>query len=316
MPRHGELVITLHRRDGFALALLAGFVLVLAVLPIQSDDPVFDAIQDAGHVPSFGLLALLARRALAPWFDARGQARWRSELLALAVTAAIGVFAEFLQIQSERNANLLDIGHDLAGAAAFLLIARGWATQRRALRLLAMAMALGLLVVSLRPLAVVVAHRQARNAAMPVLYDPTTSWGRSLIGTRHSLHWFPAGQKQPQRAGVRFGKERHAALILRRPHPDWRNYRELVLDIVGADPDTFELELRIDDSQHRGAAADRFYRAVRIGPGPHELRIALVDVRSSPADREMDMGAIRSLTLFVEAGVGPKTLYLGRIRLE
>jgi hypothetical protein len=76
------MLSTLLRRYSAALGLLILVVVTLSLLPMPADDPVVDALLDAGHVPCFGIVALLARRAFA--LSPMGRAaRWRSEFFAL-----------------------------------------------------------------------------------------------------------------------------------------------------------------------------------------------------------------------------------------
>jgi hypothetical protein len=315
LPRPKRTLMSPARRFGIASVLLVLGIAALSLLPLPTDDPLVDATLDAGHLPAFGIFALLVRRVVA--HSALGQSpRWRTEILALLLTAALGLSIEALQIRGPRHADWLDFAHDINGAGAFLLLARLRTPARPLWRAAAALLALATLALSLKPLATTLGARQERNAAAPLLYRPGSGWSAALRQLRHAGYRFPASAERSQLEALRFGPQRHAAFILRRPYPDWRNYTELVLELDYPGPDSLELQLRIDDLRHDESPHDRFDRRLRLAVGPTSVHIPLDEVREAPRDREMDMGSIRSLTLFVDAGVGPRTLYLGEIRLE
>ncbi len=100
----------------------AGAVYFSGLIPIFADGWDF-AIKKSAHVAAYGLLAALLWRALRQERRTIGQAA----LLALAITAAYAISDELHQsFVPGRNASLLDLGFDMAGAilALALLVRR------------------------------------------------------------------------------------------------------------------------------------------------------------------------------------------------
>ncbi len=312
----------------------------------------WSAVFDAGHTPLFGAVALAAlqlARALWPGAGenkrASGQPvtedgpgrpdraphpdRFGPYAVAFLLAVVAGGITEALQMPGPRDADPLDLLHDVLGAGAFLLLAYGWrrgiAWKPSALgarRVAAVALGLAILVsVAVPPLALSVAYLQ-RNAAFPRICDFEHAWERAFVHAKDaelSLVDAPEGWNRvpgERVAQVTYLPAVYPGLAIVEPYPDWRSYERLVFEVFSEADTTLHLALRIDDGEHDERYWDRFNRRLAIRPGANRVTVALADVEQAPRDRRMEMDRIRNITLFAVRPAEPLDVYVDAFRLE
>lgn len=281
---------------------------------------------DIGHAPLFGAIALAILGMLLSSPLAAQQGRLRIYALALGLTLLVGVVSELLQLDTGRNRDPWDVARDALGAGAFLLFAAtldpralrksGASLRIRALSRAASALLLALACVPGVP--VVYAYAQ-RAAALPRLCEFEGGWSSRFVGTNEAelaLTWLPGAEHHPAAAGrITFLPAHYSSFKLLEPYPDWSGYESLHVAIYSELGREVELTLRIHDRWHENRYSDRFNRRLFIRPGNNEIEIPLLQVRTAPEGREMDMAAIRRLTLFAIEPTEPFSLYLVELRL-
>ena len=95
-------------------------IAVLTWVELPWDTRLAEALENAGHVPLFGILALVFLWTLPHRLAARFPGRRARYALVLVLTAALAVLTEGIQALFARDPSLADILRDMAGAAAFL----------------------------------------------------------------------------------------------------------------------------------------------------------------------------------------------------
>jgi hypothetical protein len=316
-------------RPALWLILMVAALCVQTFAPTPQHSLLWTALEDAAHVPLFGVVGFLVLRASSASTRWRGGSRARQYVLALVVTAGIGALTELIQAFVGRDADVLDLARDVLGGAAALLVALCFDSKLRLalgskqrLRAPLLLVAVTLLSLALRPAATVVHSYLARNAAFPRLCDFGSAWGQTFIVARDAAIQVtdpPSGWAQRPRARVAcvtFSSTGTPAFVLREPYPDWTGYDTLVFEVFSASPETMEIVLRIDDVHHNNAFSDRFNRALAIHPAANRIAIRLREIEEAPRGRAMDLTRIRTVTLFVAEPSRSFALYLDAVRLE
>lgn len=310
------------------IALILLLLLVLTVGETPERTMLWQALFDAGHVPLFGLMAVLVRDLLARRWPRCGE--WRPALLSFALTVAIGAGAEFLQtFMPDRDASLTDLLRDAAGAGAFLLMREAYrrgtssgAPASPPVRTAFAVAAIALLLAATAQLSLTLAVLAERARAFPVLARFDGSWWESaLIETGDSV--LTPGTITPSPPGMPSGFARldlqpttYPGLTIDEPYPDWRGYQRLVLTIMSDLDAPIPLTLRVHDAAHDNRYGDRFNTRLMVMPGANRLTIPLEEIRRAPAGRETDLSRIRGIVLFAYRLDHPAHLYVGAIRLE
>jgi len=312
--RRWETDLKLHRRAIAGVAVSGILMFAQALLPPAHGGLLKKALFDAGHVPLFGLFALIL---LAAFRRMEEDARFRPYALAFAGVVLMGAVSEYAQRRTGRDAEPMDFLHDLLGGAACLLAAR--ALDRRSplvgpRRIAALGFAVALLGLSSWPLASLLNGFRQRDHAFPMLFDFEQPWERRFLSTRDAeieIVDAAAVGTAGHALQIRFGTSEYPTLILKEPVADWRSYQELVFEVFCEEPT--RLNIRVDDATHNGSYGDRFNRPIALEGGHTRIEIALQDIRAAPTGRSMDLERIRSVALFCQ---GPRSLVVDQLRLE
>ncbi len=289
-----------------ALPLAAG-CLLLFVERLPADAPEWlREVWDLGHVALFAGLAWVLLQC---W---RMPLRLLPRLLAGAVLLGFGV--ELIQHYIGRNFSLHDVLLDLIGALFGAVLALRSRLTRRQHWLLA-PLLLVAMVVALAPLTLIGWVNLQKQLQFPQL----ASFESRLGLRRFEFYGGTVGELHEGLLRIRFGTDKWSGFQLVEPPPDWRGYRELVIDLDNPEPRLLALNCRIDDLPHRQSGLDfhnRFNRRFTLAPGPNLLRIALSEVEHAPRDRTMEMDRIVALHCFVHSQPEPRMLLLHGLRLE
>jgi hypothetical protein len=295
------------------LAALIFLALFLAPLPGIAG-PLWRELENAAHVVMFAALTPL----LALWLRRVRPLASRSDVVimvcAWGLAALLGLVIEILQSLSGRDASWGDLRADALGAAAGLLALTAWQQRkhRRRTGWLAAAASLALLVSGCWPLWQQLLTQLEARRAMPVLLGHTTPRAllnieqRSATIQRISPHWriqFQDGLPWP---GITFaGWPR-----------DWRRYQALVLDLQNPDNNAVEIGLVVRDAGDTNSYDNRFNTAFLLAAHAHRvITLPLSEVARTPGGRQLDLGAVRSVSIFRTQGTG-RSLLLREVRLN
>jgi VanZ family protein len=312
----------LNRPGDYALAAMAGLggaaVLALLFHPAldqSRSSPIVNALWNAGHIPLFGLAALL-------WLRFRERRKSRSFKTATAeiliLGTGLGLAIELLQWLTGRMFSPSDILRNTCG----LLLALAFYPHRhsglpRCWRGRLRAAAIVLTLAVLAPLWAAVADRVIRHYQYPVLSDFETPL--------ESLRWLSTA-----RTRIIEGEHSRVLEVTMRPrsgystldlmdfHGDWSQSRALALQINSTAGTARRLTLRIHDRKHeRGvqAYADRYNKSFELAPGWNRLVIATDEIKNAPADRAMDLTQIVNMQLFTSGLAREWTFHIDNVRL-
>jgi VanZ family protein len=311
------------------LSAAAGVLLVLQIR-LPADIQLWREIQNAGHVPLFGILALAILSLSRQLFHPLATTREFHYLIALVGTIVIGAVTELVQIFADRDADLYDLLRDTIGAVGFLGLYLSFDRHALAMRYkwgnigrrVVQAGSLALLAVAFVPLIMWTTAYVYRAQAFPQILSFDSYWGnRFLILQDAELAITAPPQGWPILASSDVGSltlrpAEYPGLMIQEPFPDWTGFEFLSFAIYSEMPTLIELVLRINDQHHNDAYEDRFNYRLTVVPGFNDFLIPLDKIRTAPADREMDMRRIAALALFAVRPQKTYTIKIDGIRLK
>jgi len=315
-------------------AAFSGIVLLVGIAlfgQLPGDNHLWIEIQNTGHLPLFGVLAILVLfvlRALLPGLRTRTAAGY---LLSAGISLAAGIGVEFgQQLTKNHSFDIGDVRFDLAGILLALAVYAifdvrmkpAWHAWRPGLRPFVLVLSASLLLVLLAPLASHMFAYQQRDAAFPVIMDFSAGWSGPFLELRDAVldPVMPARTVAPpgghHLAQLTLEAGRYPGITIVDPYPDWSGYKTLVVNIYSDMPWPDGLILRIHDRLHNNIQTDRFNRMLAIDKGMNHFRIPLAAIEAAPAGRRMDLRHIAGLVLFAHPVQQSFKLYPGRIWLE
>ncbi len=135
---------------------------------------------------------------------------------------------------------------------------------------------------ALLPLALTLVAYAVRSASSPLLWSDES----------RMLHRFS-----------RWKLDRCPGLVIDEPLRDWRAFEALQIKVRRECPDFSRIIVRVHDRQHDQRFGDRYNASFELADdAEHTLKIPLVRIRDAPAERQMDMGAIRGIVVFQDGG--------------
>lgn len=305
--------------------LILGAVLLLGFLEVfrpPDNTLIWESALDAGHVPLFGVIALIVLALVRMMSVRRGMTPY---LIAFALTFLLAAGIEALQIVGPRDADVVDLARGTAGILSFLAVAMSLDRDlkiRGARRAALVAGALTLVAVGLASFAWMIRDYRQRAAAFPSICSFDASWETVFRGAlRADLAVTDLPPPWSDGSGNRVGRITFLTAVYTGFHvsevqPDWRGYRSLCFEVYSGLNGPVDLVLRVHDAYHDNRVSDRFNRALTVEPGRNAYRIGLEEIRRGPSDRDLDLSRVRGFALFA---VRPDTvfqLYLDGFRLE
>ena len=317
------------QRTFFFLAII-GLLLLLEKLQLPDNTRLWREIQNAGHVPFFGILSLLLL-GLSIRFPRMGiKKRYWHYLISFGITVILGAASEYVQIAGPRDADLWDLVRDIVGATSFLgfymifdkQMATSWSKWGRNIRFMVLGGALLAILASFTPVALWGGAYLHRNRAFPAILGFESFWEGKFLKLQDAqlaLVSPPHGWKANQNDTVgklTFQPSTYPGFVIEEPYPNWVNYKFLSFEVYSELETTINISLRIDDIHHNGSYDDRFTRTFAVNPGVNEIVVFLNDVKYSPARRTMDITAISAIHLFAAKPEETFTLYFDNFCLE
>jgi hypothetical protein len=314
---------------GIAALLAAVFFLLLFLDRFKFDSHTLfmHAVRNLGHVPLFGLIAVILLWILQLTLGGRLGAIHRY-ILAWIGAAGLGAISEYMQYFSPRNADLMDLVNDIAGAASFLALhylidarlSNEEKKQRDRLRMPIRIAALAILLAVSIPVIRAAAASLHRRASFPEMYTFDSRFEKDFIKPQNAVLEFvdpPFEWKEKEsRVGrITFLPAKYPGLEFEGPWPDWSEYRTLTIDIFSTADSTVFLTLMIKDDEIAGYK-DRFNRELRIAPGLNEIRIPVAEIENGPENRRLDMASLEAIHLFMIEPREPLVLYIDDLFLE
>lgn len=309
---------------------IVGLMLFLVLGRPPSDAYGWRTLFEIGHVPLFGVAALLMLR-IVRLLRGRVQLERADFLIAMLATTLLSLVAEAAQlIQPGRHANVGDAISNLTGAIGFIAIAAAlqpglWRELGRdgpiaaRLVLVCAVLALGL---AITPLFGVAWSYAMRAAGFPVVVDLAGRWQRPFLGVgRSELARVPAPgawaeQSGRQVARVTFLDAPWPGITVREPYPDWSGYEALRFQVWSGLETPVEIVLRVDDTHRDRPHSDRFNGSFIVTPGVNDFTVSLATIARGPRERQLDISDISQLILFSRRPDEPFDLYFSQLWLE
>lgn len=325
-------------RFGLIFFLVVGVIalmMTVELLPKPDNTYFWRSVYDGGHAPLFGTMSLIFLwlcRLLPRLNRIKVSTQY---LLAGTVAMLIGIAVEVSQINTGRDADVMDAVRNGVGIVAFLLVA---ATLDERLRKMAdgkniwnqfrwIIRFVALLIFSIpfiRAASWAVATID-RNIRFPLIADYESGLQVMPMMTRSGSARRIARPAEFQDGSGKYCQEvllrptrtnPYPTLQIEEPYPDWREYDSLRFRILLQDSTSRTLWIRINDRLHNSHPSDRFNRRLELHPGPQEIAISLEDIRLAPEKREMNLERMRSIRLFLTPHDTEIRFLLDDIRLK
>jgi hypothetical protein len=307
-----------------------GLLWVLHDFSLPWNTLLWRAISNAGHVPLFGILSIailrLSIRVLRRYITSRP---WHY-VVALISSAFLGLVSEYAQILGPRDADIIDLGRDIAGAVTFLGVltffdrelATWW--QMRGSRVKSLLLVVAVLpgAIGVLPAGLWAAATWHRDNSFPALCTFDSAWDGWFWDTR-DIHFVitdpPAGWKKPpddRVALLTFLPGEYPSFTCVEPVPDWTGYRFLSFELYSTEDNPIDLTFKVEDMAHNECYDDRFNQIVVVKPGVNQVVIPLDSVRQAPVSREMDLTSIALFSLFAGRTEKPFVMYVDNFQLQ
>ena len=264
---------------------------------------------DIGHIVCFALWGY-------------GYATWRRGAFlkvgveVIILSLCVGALTELIQSQIGRSPSFSDVMSDLFGGALGYLLYCFWRYKASCwYAWLALVVASVFSAVLVAPTAKTVADDFISWRQFPVMADFESpfeylrwsgSAGRRVVGKK--------GDPGQHRLRVTFSTQRYSGIALRSTQADWRGFSVFRLTVFNP-ADAFTMHLRIEDRLHDNSYSDRYNHSVVIEPGENLIEIPLKKIAQAPKLRQLDLGQIRKVGLFVGKLTVPKTVYIDDVAL-
>ncbi len=320
--------MTASRRNVLLLVALGVVLLGTIWTPISGDGRWTEEVLNAGHGIGFAVTTMLALLVLAGGSTTRSRPLFLQYGTVFVLMASLGFATEAMQYWLPRDANLEDIRTDLLGTWIGLATFAVFDARLRTLGRIGLPLS-GLIpfFVLAVPLATCIQAYVRREAAFPVLADYRVSFDDYFLqaqGTSRAHGLMPedwAAYSGEQAMRISFGTTQWPGLHFAEPAPDWRGYETLALDVTNPNRQPLPLSIRIHDRAHNNQYSDRFNAQVDLEPLKRSVvRLPVADISRAPRSRNLDMGEISGLILFVSGNSEPERigegLLVSRIWLE
>ncbi len=309
----------------FAPVAIALLLVIVVFVPVWSGTTGARVLQNFGHGPIFGCVALLALSSVRATRCGSRLTLLQQFASAFVITVVLGMATEAAQIPVGRDASWLDVRSDALGAAGFLALFAAWTLQawRVSRRFLFASVGVAALIVHSLPLLEAARAYARRSENFPVLvqfdrnadlYFVTPQWSalqRTKLDSRWSAH--------PDETAlcVDFLEGPYPGVDFHEPAPDWRGYRAFVLDLVNPTPQVLILGFRINDAQHNYELDDRFNRRLEVPAlSRQQFRIPLTEIESAPRRRALNLAHVADFLMFRSETSSAPRMCLVRAWLE
>ena len=308
------------------VALLLG---VLSIVRPPDSSYFWDRLFDTGHILIFGLITISLLKATDSFLHAAP--RLTHYVLSITGSIVIGIVVEVAQeFHGERTAEWIDLYNDVVGAISFGCLYAAFDPQLDGNRTFWLrrttltGIAIVLLVAGAIPFLDVCRQYHRRHTLFPVLMEFSDPWYQNFCFAQSSA-WraspHPEGWPLDQRRSALIARVDavpgpYPGFVVHEPFPDWRGYRSLEIDVYLEDSQPRFFVLRVNDRQHNNDVDDRFNKTVKIRPGFQTLSFDLEAIEHAPNGRDLQLGQVDGVALFMVNLEAPLTFYLGQMRLR
>ncbi len=301
------------------LALISACVVLLIKVNLPGDSRVIYELQNSGHALIFCLITFVVIFLINRNFRSISS-------FTLCSYSALGLFifgglSEFIQPWFGRDSSWSDLLIDGLGIAAGVSLYHAYRNKTR-LRFLYLICAGLLLLYGLKNPLFWYYAKHERDKNFPVLGDFenyfSSHYFEGSYGGRYSREKAPTAWKENNSmvARVEFAHRRWPGIQTFDLRGNWSAHEHLKFDVFNPLSEELTLVLRIHDIKHNNDHDDRFNLTLTIKPGAQTLSIATRDIASTRSGRDLQMGKIRVMMLYMPKPQKKITLYFDNFRLE
>jgi hypothetical protein len=298
------------------MAMLGAFFVPLE-FPVDTD--YWRTLMDVSHLPFFALFTLLAF----PFFAGLRWPHQRKCKFAFGIAALVSILVELIQPSFGRSQSMVDQVYGITGAMLGLVLLLLWPHRREGKAVAGMAL-LVLVFGGVVAGPVWRKHqvRQLRAGQFPVLgsferVEETQLWRPNYFSYTGKGHYNLTTNFVSQ-GGFALAVD---ASVGGWPGVDfdagdtsWIGFSDFAFDLFNP-ASNFILRLRIDDDGDCSTYARRYNHELLIEKGWNRIAIPVEDIRTGPTERELNLGAMRRVVLFISGTDGPRKFFLDNIRL-
>lgn len=313
---------------------LIGIALILFIIPLiftlPGDTFLWGEIQNFGHTPLFGILAVILLFLSKMIFSKRFKRQISHYYVAFITAAFLGGMIEIVQMYTNGDPDIYDFVRDLLGAGAFLVFYM-YFDQKMILKTsnaffssksLPLIVSIVLILISLTPAILLAGAYLNRNLTFPMICDFDSCWEWRFIGTSNArltssippLGWNKSPKDKVGR--LDFNNADSAGFYIQEPGLDWGAYKYFDFSIYSPLDSTLKMNLGIEDFLGKDTDDDRFHKVLYIHPGLNEFEIPIEEISSCPLSRKLDLGILRDI-YFVALNTNSKiSLYFDDLKLS
>ena len=309
-------------RQKLLLTAALAVVALASFLPVHFavDAEFWNRLMDAGHLPMFGLLALV--------FHFIHPAKRPGSLVHCATSVSLSTLvaatAELLQPLVGRTESWFDLRNGVFGA--MIAVSGAALSQQRAKKRWRQAHALAALAIAAFALWPAFSEWRGicwRHANFPLLGEFeseaelrlwTAQGGSERSAT--SIRFTPEQAVQGKNSlAIHTGAGSWAGVSYSAGDKDWSGFKQLAFDVF--DPgEPFVLSVRVDDDGDCSKFGSRYDNGFPLEKGWNHLAISLRELEHGPRSRKLNLRAIRRLALFTGANEPARSFFLDHVRLE
>jgi len=310
-------------------AACAALLAVLVFVDLPSDLIFLEVLQNWGHAPAAGLIALVILYLLCRRSGA-SESHWpraREYVLAGALAIGLGIAVEVVQGFIGRDAEVSDAVQDALGVVA-TLSSHAWLFRTRlALKASARAALIAAAAITAiwatAPVAECAAAYWHRAQLFPVLADFQSS--RDLYFIRvvappveRLIH--PAGVPglgDEPTLRVPYGDHPWPGVVIDEPQPDWSAFHNLAVDVSNPNSSDLAMLLTVHDRAYIGGKEDRYdHRFIVPAKQRLILKAAIADIAQGPRDRVLNLRQIGRMAVVQDSPAPQPAFFLNRVWLE
>ncbi|MCA9051007.1 MAG: hypothetical protein KDA89_19865 [Planctomycetaceae bacterium] len=297
------------------------------VFPFDLKGPLWAEVFDLAHTPAFFFALLFTVGLMDPpaiglpaRFKPLVPLSWTRIPGIAAVLLLIGGAGELIQPFVGRSAGWGDFLANSIGLSAGLIWIAGCRLSGRSRKLMC-GLAAGAVFLNCVPTVRQIASLIQQYREFPVLAsfeDPLQrrSWLTHKSRLTFSDEWASAGKYSGQ---VTLFRGQYPMCSLDWFPSDWSNHTNFKIDFFNPSDAEIRLVLKICDRRHLTTSmeySDRFHRDIILPPKEQfSLSVPIDEIRSAPADRELDLTQIAVLEIFSIDAAHPIVFHMDNLRL-
>jgi uncharacterized membrane protein len=239
---------------------------------------------------------------------------------------AIGLTSEIIQHFFNRDASLDDLVNDTLGSVSGTLLfisLTGYSfTDNKWLRYLTLLTGILILAFTSVPFAKVSYAVYLRNNQYPILYSFEKQWENLFIEPQSSTtsfvdnEYFWKDNTSTHSLKVDLHEGEYPGVSFSDIYANWSKADTFSFALYSLTDSSFNLFIRINDSNHNNEYSDRFNATIEVKPGKNHYAFAIKDIAKGLKTRTMNLNRVETVILFGLKSDSGKSILVDSIRLN